>query len=304
MISRVIIKRIFTNSACLTLLNLSGYLLSFVLIPYLISIFTTEIYGEILFYQAICLVLAIFIDFGFQLSGVRLISLSKNNRKFVSTIFYEIYFIRLTIFFLITAALYFLVYGIYIVPDIFPTGMVLFLLGSALSPFWFFLGVQKTVIFTLINFCIKLLYVLTTFFCVKSSDDISLAMSIWGGHFLLISVSTTFFAVINYKLSYFSYSRESILKKITDSLPLFTANITSTAYFHFNTLIVGIILSPTIYVYYSIAEKIINATVSVFQGFNNSLFPAISQWYNKKLKLTELYFGLSLVLFFLLILLF
>ena len=81
-------KKIVANNY-LSLLFLQGanYLLPLLILPFLVRVLGTEKFGLIMFAQSLATFLMVFVDFGFNLSGTREVSLSRQNHQKLSEIF-------------------------------------------------------------------------------------------------------------------------------------------------------------------------------------------------------------------------
>ena len=153
-------KIIVTNYFSLSILQIANYILPLLTLPYLVRVLGTEKFGLIMFAQALATFLTVFVDFGFNLSGTREVSVARNEKEKLSKIFSAIIIIKagllclaLFILFIIVkvftrfsvdADVYFLSFGIVI--------------GQTLFPVWFFQGIEKMKIIALINILAKVIF--------------------------------------------------------------------------------------------------------------------------------------------------
>jgi PST family polysaccharide transporter len=67
---------IFKNTMLLTIIQLCSYIIPLVELPFLASVLSVEVLGQIIFLQAIALTLSFFVEYGFNLTASR--SLAQN----------------------------------------------------------------------------------------------------------------------------------------------------------------------------------------------------------------------------------
>ena len=85
----------FTNLSVLYILNL---LIPFIIYPYLIRVLGAETYGLVIYAQAVVMYFVILISFGFNLSGVKLVSLYRENKEKLGEIISSIFPIKFYLF--------------------------------------------------------------------------------------------------------------------------------------------------------------------------------------------------------------
>ena len=81
----------------LSLLVLQGayYILPLLILPFLVRILGAEKFGLVMFAQSLATFLTVFVDFGFNLSGTREISLARDDKQKLSEIFSAIMIIKI-----------------------------------------------------------------------------------------------------------------------------------------------------------------------------------------------------------------
>ena len=74
-------RSLFSNFSNLSVLYSLNLLIPFIIYPYLIRVLGSETYGLVIYAQAIITYFVILIGFGFNLSGVKLVSKNRNNKQ-------------------------------------------------------------------------------------------------------------------------------------------------------------------------------------------------------------------------------
>ena len=166
-------KVVFNNFLSLTLLQGANYILPLLVLPFLVRVLGAEKFGLVMFAQSFATFLSVFVDFGFNISGTREISLSRNNTRKISEIFISI----ITIKIILTLAAFGVLYFAATFFDRFNTDPYVYLLsfgvviGQALFPAWFFQGIEKMQFVSLINILSKTIFTILIFIFIKSETD-------------------------------------------------------------------------------------------------------------------------------------
>ena len=93
MLDRVIIK----NISSLFSIRIAGYVIPLLTLPYLVRVLDPQGYGTFIYCVAICQYFIIAVNYGFDLSATKLIAEEKNDINIVSSLFWNVFSIRLTI---------------------------------------------------------------------------------------------------------------------------------------------------------------------------------------------------------------
>jgi len=275
-------KIIVTNYFSLSILQIANYILPLLILPYLVRVLGTEKFGLIMFAQALATFLTVFVDFGFNLSGTREVSVARNQREKLSEIFsaimiikagliclaFFVLFIIVKVFtrFSADAYIYFLSFGIVI--------------GQALFPVWFFQGIEKMKIVTLINVLAKVIFTILVFSLVKVEAEYilvpafnSLGFIVAGALGLFLSLKYVQFKIPSFKL---------IKRLLFESSSLFVSNFATMLYTYGNVFILGIFTGNTLVGVYSSMEKLILAIKNIFTPLYQALYPWLTNQNDKK----------------------
>lgn len=275
-------KIIATNYFSLSVLQIANYILPLLILPYLVRILGAEKFGLIMFAQAFATILTVFVDFGFNLSGTREVSVARNERKKLSKIFsaimtikagliclaFFILFIIVKVFtrFSTDADVYFLSFGIVI--------------GQALFPVWFFQGIEKMKIIALINILAKVIFTVLTFVLVNEESEYILVPFFNSLGFIVAGVLGL---LLSFKYVQFEFPSLNLMKQLLfESSSLFISNFATMLYTYGNVFILGIFTGNTIVGVYSSIEKLILAIKNVFTPLYQALYPWLTKQTDKK----------------------
>lgn len=272
-------KRLISNFSYLSVLQVLNLVTPLLAYPYLIRVLGTETFGLIIFAQAIISYFVIIVGFGFDISGVKSISLNRGNSKELSVIFSNIFFIKL-VFFLVSVLL--LIGFSFIFPDIGNYKTLFFLtlwmcLYNIIFPIWYFQGIEKMKYITYISFVMKLFFLLSIFVFVKKPSDFLIVpiLNIIGS---IIAGSIAMYIIIyKHKVKLHLPSYINFKRELLGSLPIFISNISIQLYVATNKVLVGSFLGMTSIAYYDLAEKVLTVMRIPQTILSQVVFPKISK---------------------------
>jgi len=269
-------KVVVQNFFSLVILQGANYILPLLILPYLVRVLGTEKFGLVMFAQSLALFLTVFVDFGFNISGTREISLARKNKEKTSQIFFAIMFIKLGLLLLAFAILYIIVntvtrFSIDAQVYLFSFGVVV---GQAFFPVWFFQGIEKMKFVSFINILAKGIFTVLVFFLVKSEADY-FKVPIYNSLGFVISGLLGFglsFKYFKYKLPTFNL----VKRLLVESFSLFVSNFATSLYTASNVFILGLFSGNIIAGVYASMEKLILAVKNVYVPLYQALYPWVA----------------------------
>ncbi len=264
------------NIASLSLLQWVNYIVPLFLIPFLVRSLGIELFGLVMFAQSVSTIFIIFSDLGFSITGTRKISVLKKDKKQISEIFWNITTIKVATLILLFGVLLLL---IAFVPK-FSKEPLLFIfsfgvtIGSTVFPSWFFQGIQKMKIITVVNTTAKLIFALLVVIYVTSPDDYLLVPLFNSSGFIIAGVSGLIYATRH--VTFLRPKLKNIKAQIKESAPVLLSSIATTLYTSSNVLILGFLTNNTITGVYASFEKVILALKGVYGPIYQAMFPWLS----------------------------
>jgi PST family polysaccharide transporter len=275
-------KRLLSNFFSLSILQLFSYILPLITLPYLVRVLGIEKFGLVMFAQAFIMFFSVFVDFGFNLSAVREVSIYRNDKDKLSEIVSSIMVIKLILILISLIILTIIVFTF----NKFQNNKVLYYLtflmviGQAIFPIWYFQGIERMGYITIINITSKLLFTISIFIFVNKESDYLLVPFLNGLGFIL-GGGYSLYLLYNHFGQKIILQPFSILKKyIYDSFFFFLSRISSIGYSSINTFLIGLFLTDRYVSYYYLADKIINIIILVFNPLVQTLYPYFSKSFN------------------------
>lgn len=269
-------KKLISNFFSLSVLQIFSYIFPLLTIPYLIKVIGIEYFGLLSFAGAIIGYLIIVTQYGFELTAVREVSINKNNQIKLIEIFSSVMTIK--IFMLI---LTFLVLFILTFFEKFEFGKVVYFLsfgmviGDVLFPRWFFQGIEQMKYITYINITSRIVFTAAIFVLVTKQEDFYMVPILNSLGVIVGGLYSIYF--INKKFNIkFKIQRWATIKfYLLDSWYIFISHLGINLYTNALTIILGFFAPLSTVGYYSAAEKLIRAVISLSRPIYQTVYPHI-----------------------------
>ncbi len=294
-------KILIENFTFISALHITNLVLFLITVPYLFRVLGSKLYGLIVFAQALVVYFSIFINFGFNITATRDISINRDNPIKISEIVSSVLLIKI-IFFGITLLLMYLF--TIIIPDL-KDHRNLFLfsmlscLSDALFPVWYFMGIEKMKYITYINASTRIISTIFVFILIRSAINYVNYPLIMGTGTVAGAVVALIMVFMEKGIKFTLQKKETLVKYFSENLLYFISNVSTHIYTNANKIIVGSFLGMVEVAYYDIAEKVINILKVPYSLLGQTIFPKYSR--DKNTGFIRKMFFLTIILTFLLI---
>lgn len=268
------INKVKSEAVYLYAIQISNVVLPLITIPYLAKILGADFFGKFSYSQAISIMAVFIVDFGFNFSGAREISINISNSKKVDEIYSNIQFSKLLIYgvVLLLGVLLFFLAPHSNIDAILLIMAIAASISSILMPSWFFQGLGKSSYVAILNLITRLISLLLIFLFVKDRADVLIAA------FLQLSapvIAGVFMQIIIYKNKIVSLKMLLFKKNIArallkDSYHNFSASFFTLGFTYITPIIIKTFLGDAVLGVYSVADKLAN----VLRQFYNPLVQA------------------------------
>jgi len=271
-------KRLIENIFSLGILQTANYLLPLITLPYLVRVLGTEKFGIIIFAQAFVAYFGILVNYGFDLSATREISINRENSKKVSEIFNSVFGVKLLLvlisFILISIIIFsfekfreewFIYY--------FTFGTVL---GSALFPVWFFQGMEQMRYITFLNITAKLIFTISIFVFIHESSDYVYVPIINSFGYITAGIFALYIVLKNFSIKFTIPNFEQIKYQLKEGWHIFLVSLQTNILSSSGIFILGLFQPKEIVGVYGAIEKISRAVIMLFSPVRQALYPHIS----------------------------
>lgn len=266
-------SKVISNYIYLLLIQGTNFILPLITFPYLVRILGLEKYGTVMIASSLVVFLNIMVDFGFNISATREVSIIRNDKEKLSKLFWNVITVKFLVLIFSFLFLLFLVSFIdkfkseYLV-YLFSFGIVL---GQNIFPAWFFQGIERMKVITIINVSAKVIFTISLFIFIKSKSEY-LYVPILNSMGFIIAGIVGF--VISLKYVNFKKPSISIMKGfLNENKNLIASNFATSIYTSGNTFILGMIGGEIIAGVYSSMEKLVMATKTIYTPLYQAIFP-------------------------------
>lgn len=273
------IGTLITNFFSLVILQVLNVFVPFLTIPYLLSTVGVEKFGLLTFVHSFVLFLVIFVEYGFNITTTREVSINSHDKQALERIYSEVLttkiFLLLVCFCLFSVAvfsidkfrqdalIYFLYFGIVV--------------GQTLFSLWLFQGLQKMKYVTYVNVFFKTIFTVCIFIFVKGINDIWLVPIFLSAGAISAGISSVLIARFVFEIRYSFPETDAIKLQLKSGYHLFMSEFYMAVLTFSNVLILGFLGGNVSVGIYSAAEKVIRAAASLLSPVINTLFPHVSK---------------------------
>ena len=224
-----------TNFAYLSLLQIASYIFPLISIPYLARVLGVDGLGKISFAAAVIVWIQTIADWGFDMTGARIVAQSRDDKEKVSKIFSDIFWARI---FLMLCSLIILILLLIVVPKFRENYVIilftfLYIPGHILFPAWFFLGLERMKYSTILNVISKLIFTMAVFIFIKDKDDYILQPVLIALGYFLSGIVALYFIFVRWKYHLCKPSFHAIIFAIKDIFDLFINTLIPNLYNNF-----------------------------------------------------------------------
>lgn len=271
------LKYFFSGSFFLGLSSIYSLVIPLIVIPYLIKNVELSGYGLSVIAFSVTFFLSLIIDFGYNISGVNMLSKSDSNEKkgeiIVTVIYTKIALLLILLFCFIIGILYipylrqhYVLYGY----------SFLITLSSVFNLNWALQGLQKIKTLSIINILNKTVYLLGVILVINKKEDYVFINLLYAIGIIISGLFSLYIISRKIPLILFPYRLNKFLEEIKMSGHYFISNISVYLSASVYPVILSFFVSNEMVGVFSIVEKIYNLLRSVFSIYINLMLPRIS----------------------------
>ncbi len=272
-------KILLQNFSYLSLLQLFNVLLPLLIYPFLIRALGKDVFGLVVYAQAVASYFLILVSFGFNTSATRSVSLHRNDKValggIISTVLQSKVLLLVLSMFLLAVLWYF-------VPIIHSNSWLFFLsmwvcVYDAMFPIWYFQGTEKMKYITWITLSSRLLFMGLMFLFIHTPTDYLLVPIFNGIGAVLAGLLSLYVVFGRHKNTFRLQSINALRMSFVEAWTFFISQLFVNLYVNTNKLIIGTFLGMTELSYFDLAEKIRNVMKTPQGILSQSLFPKLSR---------------------------
>lgn len=254
--------------------------LPIVILPYLMKRLDAHLFGLMMIAQTVSLFGVATVEYGFNLTGVRQVALAGGDRLVLQGLYRDINLLKLI--FCLGCALVLAVFCLVAAP---PADLVLALacgfltvLGAAVQPNWFFMGLEKFKDITFSQVISRAVCLLAIFVLVNRPQDYVLALVLFFLPTLLSGLiqrvlAGRFLAGVGSPMHRIGPGDLSRLAR--EGVDVYLSQLAATLFASVNTLVLGIFIGAAESGRYAFAEKIMRGVAVLSTPVTEAIFPRV-----------------------------
>lgn len=276
---RTLLENFFSMSA----IQVVGYILPLITLPYLVRVLGVEKYGLVNFAIAFAMYFQILTDYGFSLSATREISIHRNDKNKISEIYSSVMIIKFLLMFLSLILLISIVFSfnkfsgdweIYILAF----GLVI---GNMLFPTWFFQGIERMKYITILNILANVIFTITIFIFIRQAADYIYVPIINSLGLIISGIISQWIIFKTFKIKFILPSKSVLISNFKDSSSFFLSRASVSIYTSSNAFFLGLFTNNVAVGYYTAAEKLYIAVQGLYSPLVQVIYPYMSKSSNK-----------------------
>lgn len=267
--------RVISNYSHMTILQVMNSFFYILIYPFVINTVGVDNYGLFVFATSIATYFMVFINFGFDMHAAKLVSLSQDDRQLHASLLSSVTLAKVLLEVVALIVFVALVLNI----DFLRSNSALFFLcfANTLSciflPTWYFHGLQKMKVLTLIQLSFKLLSLPLIYFSISGEGDIAVytAIVVFTN---VIASAVAFVVAVNMSGQALKWPLFSNLKQLLQQVqPFFWSTATNTLKQKSVEIIIGSFFGMKELAIYDLANKIFSVPSLLASNINAALFP-------------------------------
>lgn len=254
-------------------------LFSLLVLPYLISRIGITQYGVIVFALAFVAYFKTIVNFSFDVTAVRSISSNQENTNEINRIVSEV--LRTRILLLLCTFVPGMII-IYLVPD-FNEHLSIFLIvfstliGYALYPEWFFIGVEKMEYIAVMMISLKILHVISIFIFISEPSDSWIYAIILSAEQFFLALTGLITMYFKFHIKQTAVPLSKIRKLLKSNISLFLNQLLPNLFNNTATLLLGFFHGATATGTFGIIRKLTRPGKNFLTIVTSVFFPAINR---------------------------
>lgn len=273
-------KTLYKNMVSLGVLQVANYLIPFLVLPVISRILGASLFGSVSYAQNIITYLTLLINYGFEYSATRQISIARDDKAKTDSIFWSVIAAKtclLVLSFAILAVLPLCMERVACDPKLY-IYTALTNIGIVFFPTWYLQGVQQMDKMAWANFFTKLLGAVLVLSLVREASAYRLyplLMSVAG---ILIGIGAMIYVIRHFGIRRPAFDRATLREVMQAGAPIFLNNIFIAFYTTANMTLLGIYAADDVIGYFSGAQRLIQAlNMVVVMPVSMAVYPEISR---------------------------
>jgi len=252
------------------------FVVPLVTLPYTSRVLGPDGFGLVIFAQGFAFVLGLLIDFGFGVSATRNVAMARDDTTALSAIVGRVLGAKLM---LAAGSLLVAIVALAAVPKLRANPDLLALawiaaLASGFNPGWFFLGIERLRLPSLIQFVSRVVSAALTFVLVQDRGDAWIVVGLYAAASVVTMVISN--ALMYRRIRFRVPHVRGGVAALKDAWVLFVGSGAVTLYTSLNVVLLGLFASSAQVAHFGAAERVVRAATQLIGPAATAVFPRLS----------------------------
>ena len=245
--------------------------------PYLIYVCGVQNFGKIGLGISIAFFLILIVDYGTDITGVKNISINRENNKALDKLFTTIFVTKLILFLmvLIFSTILFLTIPFFSKEKTLLFFSLTIVLGQLFNPTWFLQGTENYKAIALLNSLSKIIYLLAVFLFIKQADDYIWANLCWGIGTFVSGLIAFIWILKKYNFSLSGFDKDSVIILLKEDFSLCVSQLFLSLKLTAPILILSYFGGYLLAGQFKIMEQIISLFRTYLQTYSRFFYPKL-----------------------------
>jgi PST family polysaccharide transporter len=254
-------------------------ILPLVTYPYLIKVLGAKNYGLVMWAWSISEIFIVFIKFGFDTLGVKLVSENRDNKLRLREVFSQITYVKIVLLLfsiLIFIILLFSLDKINNNATLFLYFMI-FIIFESMIPIWYFQGIENMKIMAILVSSVKLIFAFLVFLVIKEPSQYLYIPILYAIGSFLSDIISYYIIIFKDKVSLSKVNIIDTLSVLKESFYILFSNVGTVIRDRATIILIEKYLGLEIVAYFDLALKIVNILLTPFHMISQVLYPHIAR---------------------------
>lgn len=272
-------KTILENMSWVAIVEVFMLIAPLITYPYLVKVLGMELYGLFITAQVLAGYATLLIDFGSNSVVAKHVSINRDNKEILSEIVCSVFTVR-SFLWIICLPIY---CGIVAIVPSYRENWFLFLmtygltLNDVLYPRYFFQGIEKMRISSIINIGVKLFFILLVFVVVRDQEDLLMVPILYTVGYGLAGLVSMIIIFGQMRIHFAIPPIKRMMVYVKDSSAIFATDLIRTVKDKFNYFFIGGFSGMSNVVVYDLGMKLNSILVKPAQIISQVLFPRFAK---------------------------
>lgn len=270
---------VLKNFSYLSGVQLLTILMPLIYYPYVIRVVGSELYGKVLFTQAIVGFYSIFIQFGFSISATKQAAIYKDNNVKLSKLFSSIFFLKILLLSISFVVFNFMLYFLGFDNSDVLLYYICFItcVGDVFLVQWYYQGKEMMKFVALSSLISKTVALIGVFVFVSDKYDYYVLALILSCSSLFGNLVMFLNAIIKHKARFYMVSFNALFLVFKESFAFFISRLSVVLVDKINITLIGTLIGDSAVSIYDLANKMTALIQLPFNMLNQAFYPNIAK---------------------------